>query len=148
MTNTDRLFKTNKVITIPFSGVTSTQVLADALGNIYQNISDVFWSRIVLEWNLTTLSGTSPTVSFSLITTNDQSNGGSTTDSPGKQGDGATAISSGTLSGVGRGSVGAAKQSTSGASASNVGKFAGVLATVGGTVTACAGTIFLYVEGQ
>jgi len=149
MTTTSRVFSRNKVIAIPYTGVTATAVLADALGKVYQDISDVAWKRIVLENRLDTFTGSSsPSVTMSLITTNDQINPGATTDPAAKAANGSTTIALSAQTAAGRAVSGFGRTAADGSAASNVGKFLGVLATIANTVTACAGTIFIYLEGE
>lgn len=144
MTTTNRVFKTSKVIKISFAGITSDQLLTDAAGNNKWDISDVNWDRIVVEYNVTTLTGTS--VTFKMLTTNDP-NGGATTDTQADKADGSTDMASATLTGTGRGMFATGKMAADGSAASNIGKYIEILADVT-SLTALVGDIFIYVEGK
>ena len=144
MSTTNRVFKTNKVIQLDFTGVTSDQLLTDSSGNSLFDISDVDWQRIVMEHNVTSLTGTA--VTFKVLTTNNK-NGASTSAVAATQADGSTAFKSASVSGAGVGAVATGKTKGDGSAASNIGKYLMVLADVD-TISALVGTIWLYIEGR
>lgn len=140
---TDRVFKTSKVIKLTFTGITSDQLLTDANGANKFDISDVNWKRIVVEGNVTTITGTN--VNFKILTSNDQ-NAGATTDSAATYADGTTAFASGAKTATGRFAFATGKEASTGAAASNIGKYIMVFADVT-SITALEGSLFIYVEG-
>ena len=144
MSNTSRVFRNNKMILLSFTGITSDQMLTDESGNKAFPLGDVDWSRIVIETNVTTLTGTS--VTFKVVTTNDAPSI-ATTSVAAVMGNGSTAFASASVTGTGRKMFATGKAAADGSAASNIGGYIGVWADVD-TISALAGTINIYIEGR
>lgn len=146
MTVTNRVLKPNKVIRIDFTGITSDQMLSQNNVSMF-DISDVANPRrIVLEHNVTSLTGTS--VTFKTVTSSDPNNSGATTDAALVGADGSTNLASASVTGTGRGSKAISIINTADAAdTSNLSKYIGVWADVT-SISALAGSIFIYVEGE
>lgn len=151
MGTTNRVFKTEKVIKLSISAITDDTILTDADGKSLFNLGDIDPSRIVMSWDITTLSGTtSQAITLKLLTTNDTSATALiSTDAAVTQADGSTAFTSGSIAATGRGAKSMAFEKSDGSAASNAGKFIGVLCDkTAGTLTNCTGTVWLYIKGK
>jgi hypothetical protein len=145
MSTTNRVFKTKKVISLTLNNVIADALLADANGNTVFDISDVNWQRIVIEGNITTITGTN--INLKVLTTNDPLNtGGATTDSAATQADGSTAFTSGAKTGTGRFMFATAKYKADGSACSNIGNFIEVFGDTT-ALTVLTGNVNIYVEG-
>lgn len=129
-----------------FTGITATTLLTfDNSPSI--DLGDIDIANIVLESEITAIAGTSPTARTTVLTSNKPS---ITVDSPDAlQGDGSTVFRTGAnQTAVGTAMVGWAPQASTGATASNVGKYLGVEVVVGGTTPVISGEVRLYVKGK
>jgi len=141
----DRIFKGQKIFKVTYSGVAADAMLPDSTGKNYLYIGDINPNRIVIENNLTSISGTS--VIIKAVTTSDPTNAGATTDAVLVGSDGSTAVAVASQTATGIKSYGASTRNTGDApDCSNLGTYIGVWAdvssaTVGGTVT-------IYVQGD
>ena len=148
MTTTDRVFKTHKVIKVPISITHSTdEMLTDAAGANKWDISDVNWERIVVEGNITTITGSTAKVNLKILTSND-SNAGATTDTAAVKGNGSTAMASGDKTATGRFMFATGKSAADGSAASNIGKYIELLADKTNAITSIVGDAWIYVEGK
>lgn len=142
----DRVTKTVKVCKYSISAVTADAVLTQANGVGYCDISDMVPERIVLEHNVTSLTGTN--VIFKVISTSDPTNAGATTDAPLLGSDGSTAVVSATLTGTGRGSKGTSVPIVGGSGVGmNLGTKIGVWADVS-SISALDGYVYLTIIGR
>jgi hypothetical protein len=143
----DRVTKIVKSCKYTVTALAADAVLTMADGSAYCDVSNMVVDRVVLEWNLPTVSGGSGIV-LKAITTSDPTNiGGSTTDSALLGSDGSTAFVSPTITSTPIGSRGS-YIATEGASGldSNLGTKVGVWGdTTGSTVT---GTVWLTIFGR
>lgn len=146
MADLDTLRLGKKIWTGSFTGITSDQLLAIFTDKGQANsglvdISDVDWERIVIDLDVTTLTGTS--VTFKLKTANTR--GGTAiaaTTQDAKNGAG-TAIDSGSLTAAGRVMFAVARYDADNA-ASNIGALIGLYADVT-SITALVGNVSIYV---
>lgn len=142
MTSTSRLFRRSKQVKLTNSGTTDA-LMAFPDGTFKFDLSDISWERIVLEYNITAITGT---VAFKVLTTNDDNNGGATTDVAAVGADGSTAFASAATNATGRGIVAIAKRKADGSACSNVGKWLEIFRD-GSTLSALTADLYLYVEG-
>ena len=143
----DRVTQISKVCKYTITALAADAVLTQADGKAYCDVSNMVVDRIVMEWNLPTVSGGSGVV-LKAITTSDPTNiTGATTDSALLGSDGSTAFVSPTITNTPIGSRGSyiAAEGGSGLD-SNLGLKLGVWAdTTGSTVT---GTVWLTILGR
>jgi len=147
MTNTNRVFKNNKVIHWPSQTVTADAILALSNGLHMADISDVAWERIIIEFNVTAMTGTN--FVLDLKTTNDKNFDGSNTEASNVQAvqaDGSTAVSSATITGTGRYMFAVGRTASAGATASNVGKYIGLFYDHNATSVTLSADV--YIEGR
>lgn len=147
MTTTNRVFKPNKTIKIPSQTVTADAMLDLADGTNRIPLDDVAWKRIVVELNVTAITGTNfvadiktcidPSFAFS---DTEASNVQAT------QADGSTAFSSATITGTGRYMFSAAKEKSDGSACSNIGKAIGLF--YDHNATSVTLEAWIYIEGE
>lgn len=142
----DRVTKVVKVFKYSMTDLAADAVLTQANGQAYGDISDMIVERVVIEHNITALTGTN--VIFKVLSTSDPSNAGATTDPPLLGSDGSTALVSATLTGTGRGSKGTSVPvvGTSGVGM-NLGTKIGVWADTS-SITDLDGTVWIVVFGR
>lgn len=100
----DRVTKVVKVCKYTISDLAADAVLTQADGKAYCDVSDIVVDRVVMEHNITAITGTN--VIFKAITTSDPTNTGATTDAGVEGSDGSTDFVSATLTTTGRGARG------------------------------------------
>lgn len=142
-----KIVKTCKYTVTTAANASADAVLAksDGTGN-YCDVSDMIVDRVVLEDNVTAITGTN--VIFKAITTSDPSNAGATTDIALKGSDGSTALVSATITAAGRHAT-ATGTSNLGASGvtNNLGTKVGVWADVT-SLTVLDGFVWLTIFGR
>lgn len=141
----DRVLKAQKVFRITYSNIAADAMLPDSNGKNYLYIGDINPNRIVIENNLTAITGTS--VIIKAVTTSDPTNPGATTDAPLVGSDGSTAVAVASQTAVGIKSYGASiRNSGDAADCSNLGTYIGVWADV--TSATVSGTVTILVQGD
>jgi hypothetical protein len=149
MSNTHRVFGNKRKLTLTFSGIAaSAQLLADSNGNTRFPIGDINWQRIVMHSSLDSIAATSTTsITFALLTSAKTGGAGATTDLAAVKADGSTTFKTNhTATGVKSDATG--KIASTGATAANVADFISILATPDASVTAAAGSVDIFLEGQ
>ena len=134
-----------------FSGITATTLLnfVGINGSVDPSVDlgNIDISSIILESEVTAISGTTPTLRVSVLTSNKQAI--DATSANALQGDGSTQFQTpANQTAVGTVQVGLAPQAASGATSNNIGKYLGLRATVGGTTPVISGQVRLYVKGK
>jgi hypothetical protein len=143
MSQSEVVYKPSKVITLNITDLAADTLLSDASGLSAFDLSDVNWERIIVECNITAITGTN--VTFKVLTGNRNA---ITASSPvAKAGNGSSDFSSGTLTTAGVTMFAASKGAMDGSAVSTVGRYIGILADVT-AVTDLDGTITIYVEGR
>jgi hypothetical protein len=142
----DRVLKHVKVCKYTITDLASDAVLTQANGQAYCDVSDMIPERVVIESNITAITGTN--VIFKAISTSDPTNAGATTDPPLLGSDGSTALVSATLTSTGRASKGTSVPvaGTSGVGM-NLGTKIGVWADTS-SITDLDGFVYLTVIGR
>jgi hypothetical protein len=151
MSVTNRVYKTEKLIEFAVNSTTDASIiLTDAAGNSYFSLGDIDWTRIVIETDFTITGGSSPVVRVTGLTTNQPGNPlATTTDIQALQGDASTVFRTASISATGRTMITCARQASTGASASNIGRSIGfMLEKVSGTLASTVGTVRVYIKGQ
>ena len=145
MALTETLKKSFKVIKLSLTGVTGDAMLADSSGNTVFDLSEVNWSRIVMEVNATTVAGTNFTLK--VVTANDSSlvnvSGRTATLANGTTTFVYTAITQALLA-----AKACSKAAADGSAASDMARFVGVFLDAAGTLTGCDGSVTLFIDGQ
>lgn len=138
-TNSERRSRNVRMLSYTINAVNADTVLTETTSNRQMvPIPDVLdWSMCVVEYNITALTGTSAILK--VITTNDSTYNGAPGDTAVVKGDGSTAFQSGTINATGRARFTSTRRAVSGATASDLGAFFGLVldvtsATVTGTV--------------
>lgn len=118
-----------------FSGrsLTGDAMLADASGDTVMDLSDVNWTQINAQVNVTTLAGTSITVK--LITGNERALI-STTGVVATAANGSTALQTAFLSAANNSILATGRIATDGSTSSNIGQYLGVFVDAAGVLTA------------
>lgn len=143
MTSNETLYKPFKVITLSFADIAADALLADASGATAFDLADVNWERIVVETNITALTGTS--VTFKVVTGN--RNALTTSSTVAKKGDGSTDFASASITGTGQSMFAASKGAMDGSAVSTLGRYIAILADVT-SITDLDGTVTIYIEGN
>lgn len=102
----DRVTKVVKTCKYTITDLAADAVLTKSDGTAWCDVSDMVVERVVLESNITALTGTN--VIFKAITTSDPNNAGSTSDAALDGSDGSTDFVSATLTATGRAAKGTA----------------------------------------
>ena len=147
MTTTNRVFKPNKTVKYSSQAKTGDALLDLSDGTHMIDLSDVKWNRIVVEVNVTTLTGTD--FNLEAVTTNDQNFDGSDTLASNVLavgGDGSTAFASGNISATGRTMFACSKFAADGSAASNIGKYLGFI--VDWNATTLTLEVIVHIEGE
>lgn len=142
----DRVTKTLKICKYSITDLAADALLTQSNGVAYCDISDMVVERVVLEHNITALTGTN--VIFKAITTSDPSNAGATTDAALDGSDGSTDFVSATITATGRGAKGTAVNviGASGVTV-NLGTKIGVWADTS-SITDLDGFVYLVIFGK
>lgn len=140
--NAERRSKNWRVLSYTINAVNADTVLTETSSNRQMvPITDIHdWSMCVVEYNITTLTGTSGILK--VITTNDQSYNGAAADTACVKGDGSTAFQSGTINATGRGRFTSTRRAVAGATASDLGANFGLVLDV--TSATFTGTVNVY----
>lgn len=142
----ERVLKHVKVCKYTITDLAADAILTQADGSAYCDISDMIPERVVVEHNITTLTGTN--VIFKVLSTSDPNNAGATTDAPLLGSDGSTALVSATITATGRGSKGTSvPEAGSSGVGMNLGTKIGVWADTS-SITDLDGTVFLTIIGR
>lgn len=143
--STEVLTKPWKKVKLSGRSLTGTAMLADASGNTVIDLSDVDWTQINAQVNVTTLAGTATTIR--LITGNEQalvtSSGVVATAA-----NGSTALATASLTSANNSIIATGRIAGDGSTASNIGQYLGVLvAPTGGTgLTACDIDVTIFIR--
>ena len=146
MSDTALLRRIYRARTYSFTGITSDQILTflgeDGITYSLLDISDVDWNRIILDIDVTTLTGTN--VIFKLKTSNSRAGTAITATTMDAKNGAGTAIVSSTMTAAGRELVTVARMDAD-SGASNIGRLIGVYADVS-SITALVGSITVFVS--
>ena len=137
--------KRYKVIKLTITDLAADGMLADGNGKKYFDVSDMDVERVIMEHNITGLTGTN--VIFKALTTSDPNNSGATTDAALVGADGSTAFVSATITAAGRGAKAISLANDGGANCSNLGTKIGVWADTT-SITDLDGELFLVIIGK
>lgn len=142
----DRVLKHVKTCRYSITDLAADAILTQANGTAYCDISDMIPERVVVESNITAITGTN--VIFKVLTTSDPANTGATTDAPMLGSDGSTALVSATLTATGRASKGTSVPVVGGSGVgTNLGTKIGVWADTS-SITDLDGTVWLTIIGR
>jgi hypothetical protein len=143
MSQSELVYKPSKVITLNMTDLAADTLLSDASGLSAFDLSDVNWERIIVECNITAITGTN--VVMKVVTGN--RNALSATSPVAKTGNGSSDFASATITTAGVTMFATSKGAMDGSTVSTVGRYIGILADVT-SVTDLDGTITIYVEGR
>jgi hypothetical protein len=142
------LQKLNLIYELPFTALSAGRLLENKEGDTSFALDQINWRDVIIELQLDTLTGTSPTAKVRALTHNRSGMGLLATDVPVVQGDGTTAFETTNLTAAGTRIASLAPQSASGATKTNLARNVGLELVLGGTVTNASGMARLYVKGQ
>lgn len=141
-----KIVKICRYVVTTAANASADAILTQADGTAYCDISNLVVDRVVLEDNITALTGTN--VIFKVVTTSDPSNSGATTDPALDGSDGATDLVSATISAVGRHSKGTSMNPVGASGVTeNLGTKIGVWADVS-SLTVLDGFVYLVIFGK
>ncbi len=142
MSVTNRVYKSLKTIRMPLTGLSGGGLASTAAGDVAIDLGDINWQRIIVEVNITALTGTN--VNIVGRTTNIKATA-STSDTAALIQDGSTAFASGAKTGTGKSMFATAK--ITGTTTSNIGQFL-LMHVTPSALSVLDGEIVIYIQGQ